>query len=58
MSSALTYFDSYRSQWLPANLLQAMRDYFGSHGYERSDRPRGELFHTDWTGEGGETRIR
>jgi 6-phosphogluconate dehydrogenase len=57
MTSSLSYFDSYRNKWLPANLLQAMRDYFGDHGYERSDRPRGELFHTDWTGKGGETRI-
>ncbi|NLB59515.1 MAG: hypothetical protein GX806_00300, partial [Lentisphaerae bacterium] len=47
-SSALAYFDSYRSARLPANLLQAQRDYFGAHTYERLDRPRGEMFHTDW----------
>jgi len=58
LSSALSYLDSYRSQWLPANLLQAMRDYFGAHGYERVDQPRGHLFHTDWTGTEGETRLR
>ncbi len=58
ISSALSYYDSLRSPWLPTNLLQAMRDYFGAHGYERSDRPRGELFHTDWTGKGGETQVR
>ena len=49
-SSALAFFDSYRSAWLPANLLQAQRDYFGSHTYERVDKPRGEFFHTDWIG--------
>jgi 6-phosphogluconate dehydrogenase len=48
MSSALSYFDGYRTARLPANLLQAQRDYFGSHTYERIDRPRGEFFHTDW----------
>ncbi len=53
MSSALTFFDSYRCGWLPANLVQAQRDYFGAHTYERVDRPRGEFFHTDWTGHGG-----
>ena len=53
MSSALAYFDSYRSGWLPANLLQAQRDFFGAHTYERIDRPRGEFFHTDWTGSAG-----
>ena len=47
-SSALSYFDSYRAERLPANLLQAQRDYFGSHTYERVDKPRGEFFHTDW----------
>ncbi|MEL7047265.1 MAG: NADP-dependent phosphogluconate dehydrogenase, partial [Pseudomonadota bacterium] len=52
-SSALAYFDGYRSARLPANLLQAQRDYFGAHTYERVDRPRGEFFHTDWTGAGG-----
>lgn len=53
--SALTYFDGYRSARLPANLLQAQRDYFGAHTYERVDRPRGEFFHTNWTGRGGDT---
>lgn len=52
-SSALSYFDAYRSERLPANLLQAQRDYFGAHTYERIDKPRGEFFHTDWTGHGG-----
>ena len=54
-SSALAWYDGYRSARLPANLLQAQRDYFGAHTYERIDRPRGEFFHTDWTGRGGET---
>jgi 6-phosphogluconate dehydrogenase len=54
-TSALTYYDSYRSAVLPANLLQAQRDYFGAHTYERTDRPRGEFHHTNWTGEGGTT---
>ena len=53
ITSALSYFDGYRSERLPANLLQAQRDYFGAHTYERIDRPRGEFFHTDWTGHGG-----
>jgi 6-phosphogluconate dehydrogenase len=52
-SSALAYFDGYRTERLPANLLQAQRDYFGAHSYERTDKPRGEFFHTDWTGHGG-----
>ena len=52
-SAALAYFDGYRRGRLPANLLQAQRDYFGAHTYERLDKPRGEFFHTDWTGEGG-----
>jgi 6-phosphogluconate dehydrogenase len=52
-STALAFFDSYRSQCLPANLLQAQRDYFGAHGYERLDQPRGQFFHTNWTGHGG-----
>jgi 6-phosphogluconate dehydrogenase len=52
-SSALAYYDGYRSARLPANLLQAQRDYFGAHTYERLDKPRGEFFHTDWTGSGG-----
>jgi 6-phosphogluconate dehydrogenase len=55
MSSALAYYDGYRSARLPANLLQAQRDYFGAHTYERVDKPRGEFFHTDWTGRGGQT---
>ncbi|MDR2941960.1 MAG: decarboxylating NADP(+)-dependent phosphogluconate dehydrogenase [Treponema sp.] len=55
LSSALSYFDGYRSERLPANLLQAQRDYFGAHTYERVDRPRGEFFHTNWTGHGGST---
>lgn len=55
LSSALAYFDGYRSERLPANLLQAQRDYFGAHSYERIDRPRGQFFHTDWTGRGGKT---
>jgi 6-phosphogluconate dehydrogenase len=55
MSAGLTYFDGYRTERLPANLLQAQRDYFGAHTYERIDRPRGEYFHTNWTGRGGDT---
>ncbi len=55
MSSALAYYDGYRSERLPANLLQAQRDYFGAHTYERIDKPRGEFFHTNWTGRGGTT---
>jgi 6-phosphogluconate dehydrogenase len=54
-STALAFFDSYRSAVLPANLLQAQRDYFGAHTYERVDKPRGEYFHTNWTGTGGTT---
>ncbi|MFP3982991.1 MAG: decarboxylating NADP(+)-dependent phosphogluconate dehydrogenase [Desulfurivibrionaceae bacterium] len=54
-SSALAYYDGYRSERLPANLLQAQRDYFGAHTYERLDRSRGEFFHTDWTGHRDET---
>ncbi|MCL2815157.1 MAG: decarboxylating NADP(+)-dependent phosphogluconate dehydrogenase [Oscillospiraceae bacterium] len=53
--SALSYYDGYRCARLPANLLQAQRDYFGAHTYERVDRPRGEMFHTNWTGRGGTT---
>jgi len=53
LSSALAYYDGYRCERLPAGLLQAQRDYFGAHTYERIDRPRGEFFHTDWTGHGG-----
>ena len=52
-ASALSYFDGYRSERLPANVLQAQRDYFGAHTYERVDKPRGEFFHTNWTGKGG-----
>jgi len=55
IGTALNYFDSYRSAKLPANLLQAQRDYFGAHTYERIDKPRGQFFHTDWTGHGGST---
>lgn len=54
MSSALMFFDGYRRDRLPANLLQAQRDFFGAHTYERVDRPRGTFFHTNWTGEGGD----
>ncbi|MDR2103784.1 MAG: decarboxylating NADP(+)-dependent phosphogluconate dehydrogenase [Treponema sp.] len=53
--SALAYFDGYRSERLPANLLQAQRDYFGAHTYERVDKNRGDFFHTNWTGRGGDT---
>ena len=53
-STALSFYDSYRSARLPANLLQAQRDYFGAHTYERLDKPRGEFFHTNWTGRGGD----
>jgi 6-phosphogluconate dehydrogenase len=55
MTAALAYFDGYRCARLPANLLQAQRDFFGAHTYERTDRPRGEFFHTNWTGRGGTT---
>ena len=55
MTSALSYFDGYTTERLPANLLQAQRDYFGAHTYERLDAPRGNFFHTDWTGHGGAT---
>ena len=54
MCSALNYFDGYTTANLPANLLQAQRDYFGAHTYERVDQPRGEFFHTNWTGHGGD----
>jgi 6-phosphogluconate dehydrogenase len=53
MSAALAFFDGYRHAWLPANLVQAQRDYFGAHTYERVDQPRGQFFHTNWTGRGG-----
>ena len=55
ISSALAFYDGYRHERLPANLLQAQRDYFGAHTYERVDKPRGEVFHTNWTGRGGTT---
>jgi 6-phosphogluconate dehydrogenase len=55
LSSALAYYDGYRCAKLPANLLQAQRDFFGAHQYERTDKPRGTFFHTNWTGRGGET---
>ena len=55
LTSALCYFDGFRCERLPANLLQAQRDYFGAHTYERVDKPRGQFFHTNWTGRGGNT---
>ena len=55
MTAGLQYYDGYRSERLPANLLQAQRDFFGAHTYERTDKPRGEFFHTNWTGHGGDT---
>ena len=55
IGAALAYYDGYRTERLPANLLQAQRDYFGAHTYERVDRERGEFFHTNWTGRGGTT---
>lgn len=58
MSAALSYFDGLRTYQSPANLIQAQRDYFGAHLYERVDKPRDEFFHTDWTGEGGDTTSR
>jgi len=54
-STALAFYDGYRTANLPANLLQAQRDYFGAHTYERTDKPRGQFFHTNWTGRGGDT---
>jgi 6-phosphogluconate dehydrogenase len=54
-ASALFFFDGYRTERLPANLIQAQRDFFGAHTYERVDKPRGEFFHTNWTGHGGDT---
>ncbi len=54
LTAALSYYDGYRTANLPANLLQAQRDYFGAHTYERTDKPRGEFFHTNWTGRGGD----
>ena len=55
MTAALSYFDGYITDRLPANLLQAQRDYFGAHTYERLDSPRGQFFHTNLTGHGGNT---
>ncbi|MGC9471639.1 MAG: decarboxylating NADP(+)-dependent phosphogluconate dehydrogenase [Bacteroidales bacterium] len=55
MAAALTYYDGYRAARLPANLIQAQRDYFGAHMYERTDRDKGKFFHTNWTGMGGDT---
>ena len=55
LSAALSWFDGIRCNKLPANLLQAQRDYFGAHTYERTDKERGNFFHTDWTGHGGST---
>lgn len=55
LSAALNYYDGYRTAFLPANLLQAQRDYFGAHTYERLDQPRGNFYHTNWTGHGGTT---
>ena len=55
LTASLTYFDGFRTERLPANLLQAQRDYFGAHTYERVDKPRGEFFHTNWTGRGSDT---
>jgi 6-phosphogluconate dehydrogenase len=54
-AAAVSYFDGLRTARLPANLLQAQRDYFGAHTYERLDAPRGRWFHTNWTGTGGAT---
>lgn len=53
-TTALSFYDGYRTETLPANLLQAQRDYFGAHTYERTDQPRGKFFHTNWTGTGGD----
>ena len=58
LSSALAFYDGYRRQRLPANLTQAQRDYFGAHTYERIDQPRGQFFHTNWTGHGGDVTAR
>jgi 6-phosphogluconate dehydrogenase len=55
ITSALAYYDGLRTARLPANLLQAQRDFFGAHMYERVDQPRGKMFHTNWTGTGGTT---
>jgi 6-phosphogluconate dehydrogenase len=58
LSSALAFYDGYRRERVPANLIQAQRDYFGAHTYERIDRPRGQFFHTNWTGHGGDVTSR
>jgi 6-phosphogluconate dehydrogenase len=58
LSSSLAFYDGYRRQRLPANLTQAQRDYFGAHTYERIDAPRGQFFHTNWTGQGGDVTSR
>jgi 6-phosphogluconate dehydrogenase len=58
LTSALAYFDAYRCPRLPANLLQAQRDFFGAHTYEREDQPVGQFYHTDWIGAGGEQRVK
>ena len=55
MTSALAYYDGLRTQNSGANMIQAQRDYFGAHTYERVDQPRGQFFHTNWTGKGGDT---
>lgn len=55
LNAAISFYDGYRTERLPANLLQAQRDYFGAHTYERTDQPRGQFFHTNWTGRGGDT---
>ena len=55
LTAGISYYDGYRTERLPANLLQAQRDYFGAHTYERVDKPRGQFFHTNWTGRGGDT---
>jgi 6-phosphogluconate dehydrogenase len=55
LAAALTWFDGFRCEKLPVNLLQAQRDFFGAHTYERTDKERGQFFHTDWTGHGGDT---
>lgn len=55
LNAAISFYDGYRTERLPANLLQAQRDYFGAHTYERTDKPRGQFFHTNWTGRGGDT---
>ena len=54
-AATLSYFDNFRNGSMPSNLIQAQRDFFGAHTYERIDRPRGQFFHTNWTGRGGTT---